>query len=63
MREAEEERKEELQAKKIQDKRARAEAATKLSPEEQRKFEEKERKREAKKAQSKMMKRGKLVMR
>ncbi|KAI8918008.1 hypothetical protein BC831DRAFT_516334 [Entophlyctis helioformis] len=56
----EEARKEELAKKKAAEKKARDEQVAKLSPEEQRKYEEKEKKRELKKSQSKLAKRGKM---
>ena len=57
----EESRKEELAKRKFADKKAKLDQIAKLSPEEQRKFEEKERKKEFKKNQAKMSKRGKTV--
>ncbi|KAJ3296185.1 Coiled-coil domain-containing protein 47 [Borealophlyctis nickersoniae] len=57
-----EERKAELAKKKLQEKRARDEQVAKLSPEEQRRYEEKERKKAAKEAQKKALKKGKMIM-
>ncbi|KAJ3158584.1 Coiled-coil domain-containing protein 47 [Geranomyces michiganensis] len=57
---AEEERKEELARKKAAEKRERDKAAAKLSPDEARKYEERERKKELKRAQGKKMKKGKV---
>ncbi|KAJ3178513.1 Coiled-coil domain-containing protein 47 [Geranomyces variabilis] len=59
---AEEERKEELAKKKAAEKRERDKAAAKLSPDEARKYEERERKKELKRAQGKKMKKGKVTM-
>eukprot|EP00842_Homolaphlyctis_polyrhiza_P004823 jgi/Hompol1/5341/HPOL_001236-RA len=58
----EEKRKEELANKKIAEKKARDEKISQLSAEEQRKYEEKERKRLAKKNRAQMMKHGKAIL-
>jgi uncharacterized membrane protein YgaE (UPF0421/DUF939 family) len=52
------ERQEAIQQKKAEKKRAEAERIAKLSPEEQRKYEERERKREIKKKQKKLIKKA-----
>ena len=58
---------EEIQAslfkKKAVEKKAREDARTKLSPEEARKAEERDKKKELKKSKAKMMKKGKAIMR
>ncbi|KAJ3038887.1 Coiled-coil domain-containing protein 47 [Rhizophlyctis rosea] len=61
MKTKEKERKQELADKKYKEKKERAEAIMKLSPEEQRKAEEKERKKAAKEAAKKGLKKGRLA--
>jgi hypothetical protein len=52
----------ELQKKKAAEKKAREEAIAKLSPEQQRKIEEKDKRKEMKKQMKKQMKGGKVIM-
>ncbi len=53
---------EELQKKKAAEKKAREEAIAKLSPDQQRKIEEKDKRKEMKKQMKKQMKGGKVIM-
>ncbi|KAI8827097.1 uncharacterized protein EV422DRAFT_563175 [Fimicolochytrium jonesii] len=62
LRAAEAERKEELARQKLQEKRARDEQVTSRTPEEQRKYEERERKKDLAKSQKKKMKKGKMTL-
>ncbi|KAI9197408.1 uncharacterized protein BJ171DRAFT_520205 [Polychytrium aggregatum] len=58
----EEKRKQQLRDKKYAEKKARSDAIVNLPPEEQRKFEEKERKKDLKKNQKTSMKKGRLIV-